>query len=361
MEKTHLDYFNYYLIQFANELVSQFPETKKPLLEVYRPLLEGDKKNDIYSKYFIARVNSHLAKIGAKDVSLFEEEGQLFLLEGVDFNEIWKTATPDNKQAIWKYLQLLSVLGRKVIPSKNEILELLCQVGGVINTPDPIETKKDDDLKVEEGGGGLASMLDMAGGLGNLANMFNLGGDGATGDMMKGLTDLMSNPEKLMENMGLDMSKMQEAMESMVPPKQDSVDATSANGDDAQNTEGTSDATNSTSADASNPMSEMIRQLQGIGIDPNDQNPNFANVMSKVMGSGKLPELMKATTQMMANSGMGNIMQQMMGQQSAQDVREVAAQTGDKAQQNRVNNATRGMAARDRLRAKHAANQQKKQ
>ena len=180
--------------------------------------------------------------------------------------------------------------------------------------------------------------------------MFNLGGDGSTGDMMKGLTDLMSNPEKLMENMGLDMSKMQEAMESMMPPKQDSVDATS---DDAQNTEGTSDA--------SNPMAEMIRQLQGIGIDPNDQNPNFANVMSKVMGSGKLPELMKATTQMMANSGMGNIMQQMMGQQSAQDVREVAAQTGDKAQQNRVNNATRGMAARDRLRAKHAANQQKKQ
>lgn len=349
MEKTHLDYFNYYLIQFANELVAQFPETKKPLLEVYRPLLEGDKKNDIYSKYFIARVNSHLVKIGAKDVSLFQEEGQLFLLEGVDFNDIWKTATPDNKQAIWKYLQLLSVLGRKVIPSKNEILELLCQVGGVINTPDPIETKKDDDLKVE-GGGGLASMLDMAGGLGNLANMFNLGGDGATGDMMKGLTDLISNPEKLMENMGLDLSKMQEAMESMMPPKQNTGEASN---DGTQNTED--------SSDASNPMAEMIRQLQGIGIDPNDQNPNFANVMSKVMGSGKLPELMKATTQMMANSGMSNIMQQMMGQQSAQDVREVAAQTGDRAQQNRVNNATRGMAARDRLRAKHAANQQKKQ
>ena len=49
MEKTYLDYFNYYLKQFLNEIISYFPYTKSMILENYRAILEGtDDKNDLY-------------------------------------------------------------------------------------------------------------------------------------------------------------------------------------------------------------------------------------------------------------------------------------------------------------------------
>jgi hypothetical protein len=40
MDKTYLDYFNYYLKQFLNEIISYFPYTKAMILENYRAILE---------------------------------------------------------------------------------------------------------------------------------------------------------------------------------------------------------------------------------------------------------------------------------------------------------------------------------
>lgn len=360
MDKTYLDYFNYYLVQFQNDLLAQFPFTKNSLLSNYRPLLEGaDKKNDLYVKFFVAKVNNHLTHIGKKDDSMFSGNNALMLLEGIDFNEIWNSqeATPNNKEAIWKYLQLLSILARKVIPNKTEIIQVLNQVGGVINTPSPVEMKQgdgDDDPEVS----GLESVLDMAGNATKLASMFGLGGgSGGAGDMMKGLTDMLSNPQGLMEKMGLDMNKMKEAFESMSQGVSQEEEETSNETEEETNN---SEETDNTNFD-SNPMNEFARTLESIGLDTSDPNPNMMDVMSKLVSSGKLPELMKTTSnlvgKMTGGGGLENMMKNLMGgQQSAADIRQAAEATGqDRGQQNRVREATRNIATRDRLRAKLAA------
>ena len=54
MEKTYLNYFNFYLKQFLNEIISYFPYTKNQILLNYRQLLEEkDNKDDLW-EYCVA-------------------------------------------------------------------------------------------------------------------------------------------------------------------------------------------------------------------------------------------------------------------------------------------------------------------
>ena len=90
MEYTYVDYFNYYLKQFLNELVCTYPDSKKDILANYRPLLENKMdKSDMFAKYYYSKINKILDRITHKDETLFAESG-VFLLEGVDFHLIWK-------------------------------------------------------------------------------------------------------------------------------------------------------------------------------------------------------------------------------------------------------------------------------
>jgi len=41
MDYTYLDYFNYYLREFLNEILVKYPELKNNILGNYRDLLEG--------------------------------------------------------------------------------------------------------------------------------------------------------------------------------------------------------------------------------------------------------------------------------------------------------------------------------
>ena len=80
MDYTYNDYFNYYLKEFLNELINNFPEVKPNVLANYRNLLEGkDNKNDVYVKYFMTKINNHLISIAKKDDTLFNKENLLTL------------------------------------------------------------------------------------------------------------------------------------------------------------------------------------------------------------------------------------------------------------------------------------------
>ena len=49
MEYTNLEYFNYYLKEFCNELIANFPDVEKAIVANYRELLEAKQtKNDLY-------------------------------------------------------------------------------------------------------------------------------------------------------------------------------------------------------------------------------------------------------------------------------------------------------------------------
>ena len=202
MDYTYLDYFNYYLKEYLSELVNTFPETREPILANYRPLLEGkDDKNDLYAKCYYTKINNFLSQISKKDTTLFETPGKIFL-EGVDLYDIWNSssATDINRTAIWKYLQILMILGRRIMPNHKEIVDILNKVSnGDINVPAKVEKTLNSDSKDETeetpsvfGLGDIASSL---GGLSSLMNGLNKGGSsgegGGLGGLMSGLSGLM--------------------------------------------------------------------------------------------------------------------------------------------------------------------------
>jgi len=212
MDYTYLDYFNYYLKEYINELINTFPETQQPLLANYRPLLEGrDDKNDLYAKCFYTKINNYLSPIAKRDPTLFETTGKVFI-EGVDLYNIWHNtlATEQTQVAIWKYLQILMILGRKIIPNHKEIVELLQKVSnGEVNIPAKVEktltTEEKDEAEETPGVFGLGDIASSLGGLGSLAsglglgNLGNLmggaGGANGLGNLVSGITEMFNNPE----------------------------------------------------------------------------------------------------------------------------------------------------------------------
>ena len=207
MDFTNLDYFNYYLKEFCNEIIANYPDYEKGIVNNYRELLEGKgNKNDMYVKYFISKVNNHMDAICSNDEDLFnkenyvdEESGNvstLFFLEGVDFLSLWSSSfnNDKNKQAVWKYLKLLTIIGRKIVPNNTEILELLDNVGGQVSAPAKVEKTlfgEEDDLN---DAGNSPDLL----GLGSLSGLAGLAGIGNgnmpdIGKLAKTLTESLSN------------------------------------------------------------------------------------------------------------------------------------------------------------------------
>lgn len=218
MEFTNLDYFNYYLKEFCNELIANFPDFEKNIVSNYRELLESKQsQNSLYAKYFVSKVNDYMDKICSKDETLFNPEnyvdkesglvGTLVFLEGVDFLKLWQSSTNNdsNKQAIWKYLQLLVLLGRKVVPNNEEVMNIINSVGGEVYVPAKVEKTLKGEAEDLEDSGNQPDIF----GLGGLAGMAGLAGLGS-GEM----PDLSSMVKTLGDALGnIDLSAMTAEME----------------------------------------------------------------------------------------------------------------------------------------------------
>jgi len=375
MEYTHLDYFNYYLKEFCNELIANFPDYEKGLVANYRELLESKQShNDMYVKYFVSKVNDYMDKICNKDDSLFNQDnyvdkesgvvGSLMFLEGVDFLKLWHSSTNNdtNKQAIWKYLQLLVLLGRKVIPNNSEVMDILNNVGGHVYVPAKVEKTlrgAEDDLGDSGnkpdifGLGGLSSMANLAGlgGLGGLGRLAGLGDLSGLGDLVGGsgdMPDLSSMVKTLGDALGgLDLKSMTDAftngMDTTCPDdntetKGDLTDSCSQSTPDTPTT--TSDTKTTTDmpipnlgASTSNLFTDLAKEMastfdfSNVEADTNNMGEAFSKFMSgdnpsKLMGlvskfgsrlqkdisSGKVnhTDLLKDTTTMMSDLQKGN-------------------------------------------------------
>ena len=252
MDYTYLDYFNYYLKEYINELINTFPETQEPLLSNYRNLLEGrDDKNDLYAKCFYTKINNYLAHIAKRDVSLFETPGKVFI-EGVDLVNVWHNtnATEQSHIAIWKYLQILMILGRKIIPNHKEIVELLQKVSnGDVSIPAKVEKTlsnvEKDETEEPSGVFGLGDIASSLGGLGSIANSLGLGkladglglggkgngkdGDGSSsslggiGSLVSSITDMFKNPD--FTNAMSQLSQTMSSASTTVPATENNTDA----------------------------------------------------------------------------------------------------------------------------------------
>ena len=345
MNKTYLDFFNYYLIQFLNDLTSQFPNVKTDIINNYRNLLEGKhNKNDQYVKRFMIKINEHLIHIAKKDETLFNSDN-LFLLEGVNFTSLWSNANEQNKKAIWKYLQLLMVLGRKIVPSKDDIMNILNRVGGVINAPDKIESSQKKDENLGDDNSNMLNMLSMASTMLNSNNGNSNPLLGMLGNMMNsenGENPLMNLAQTIQENM-------------------------------AQNTNEDVDTDTGCSEQGSflNEMTSMAKEMEetlGLenveGLSNEDGTPNMAKAMSHLM-SGDNPQKMaqmigkmtgKLQKELQSNpNAQGDLLKQateMMGVDPNLVQNLTQMMGGNTAQVNRAREATRNETARQRLRKK---------
>jgi len=275
MDYTYLDYFNYYLKEYLNELINTFPETQQPILANYRSLLEGrDDKNDLYVKCFYTKINNFLSPIAKRDSTLFETQGKVFI-EGIDLYNIWNNsiANEQTRTAIWKYLQILMILGRKIIPNHKEIVDMLQKVSdGNVNIPAKVEktlnTEEKDETEEAPGVFGLGDIASSLGGLGSLANGLGLGnlgnlmsglggsgnsgntnGLGGLGNLVSGITDMFKNPEftNAMSQLSQSMAQAQSATNSSDANTSDATTSDTANSE-ASETSGASETSENTGA-----------------------------------------------------------------------------------------------------------------
>lgn len=263
MDYTYLDYFNYYLKEFLNEIIANYPETQVNILANYRTFLEGkDNKNDMYVKYFYTKINNSLQQIAHKDETLFTSS--TLFLEGVDFSTIWNSSltTEKTKKAIWKYLQILMIIGRKVIPNHKEILEILNKISnGEISAPAKVEKtlaadKDDDEDKPSSvfGLGDVATSLGSLGGLaGGLSSMLGSGGLssmlGGAGGGGEGLGNLISSFSSMLNNPEFTsaMSQLSQQVADGLPTQSDNTEnSTDENHTNEYITESTTENTETT-------------------------------------------------------------------------------------------------------------------
>jgi len=152
-----------------------------------------------------------LGLIAKRDIELFQSPGKVFI-EGVDLYDVWSNSscTEEHHKAIWMYLQILMILGRKIIPNHQEIVSMLQKVSsGEINIPAKVEktltTEEKDDSDETPSVFGLGDIASSLGSLGSLANGLGLGnlaaglgGEGSAaglGNLVSGITQIFSNPE----------------------------------------------------------------------------------------------------------------------------------------------------------------------
>jgi hypothetical protein len=110
--------FNNVLLSFLNELTNLYGESE-PRIQTYAksfPIL-AEATPSMPLEMFMSNYGKYTEKISAKDETLFEDVPYLF--NDINVGELWKNTAEENKEAMWKYLQTLVLLGTtiKAIPS----------------------------------------------------------------------------------------------------------------------------------------------------------------------------------------------------------------------------------------------------
>ena len=301
MERTYLDYFNFYLKQCINEIISYFPYTKNKILENYRNLLENkDDKSDMYVKYFMTKVNDHLQLICSKNEELFENK-ILYFIEGVNFHEIWNSsdATDNNKQAIWKFLQLLSLLGSKCLPNKTEILTMLEKVGGVIDEPEKMrETLEKPIVKdPEEEQSEPFGIQNLLQGLGGLSSLGNNGDMSGLGDGFGNIINMAKTLSESLQN--VDMTQLQSQMTDAFKDMDVNNTESGETGETGETSEtsGTGESSGTTEGGQSDtgPPSSLFSEL----AEEMSNTFNFDELEKKTEESGKPPDIGEALNSFM--------------------------------------------------------------
>lgn len=126
---TYTEKFNYYLSLFLQELTTIFPEYKTTIQTNYEELVNlGDNScnSEKYVKDYMTVIKPFHSAIATKDDKIFKGLTEINMLTDIDFRSLWtKDINQNTRENIWKYLQTLIVIGKKVVGDDDEIDSLL--------------------------------------------------------------------------------------------------------------------------------------------------------------------------------------------------------------------------------------------
>ena len=126
---TYTEKFNYYLSVFLKEMTTIFPEYQENINTHYGDLLNSESEScnsEKFVKDYMTVIKPYHSQIATKDDKIFKGVDSINLLQSIDFREVWTKDINDNtRENIWKYLQTLIVIGKKVVGDDNEIDSLL--------------------------------------------------------------------------------------------------------------------------------------------------------------------------------------------------------------------------------------------
>lgn len=148
MVQTNIEYFNYNLKLFVNDIIKVFPDLKEELVEYYSEILADEASNeDKFIKRFMRKLADKKNFISQKDDKLFEES--IHILKSVDFKDLWasKKLKDSTKQTIWDYLQTLYVIGETIVSDSDSIKKLVENFKKVRETPDNNEETENPELE----------------------------------------------------------------------------------------------------------------------------------------------------------------------------------------------------------------------
>ena len=124
---TYKDKFNFYLHSFLNELVVIFPENKEVFEKNYKEVIENKNlDSDKFAIEYMTVMNLYHEDIAKKNDKLFKGDKEIFLLKEVDFRNLWaKDLSDSTRENLWKYLQTLYVLGKKIVTDDDDVSNML--------------------------------------------------------------------------------------------------------------------------------------------------------------------------------------------------------------------------------------------
>mgnify|MGYP001208853853 CR=1 FL=1 len=138
--------FNKLLKQFVKELDKTYPEYNILKIKEYKNI---DDKDEKYLLYYMNFIEKDIKKIANEDISLFEQEDTYFLRD-IEFSRIWNNNISDKtKQAIWKFLQTLYLIGKPFMNNKTDIHQLITDYNDIISNDTEKDPKKLKSIKKE--------------------------------------------------------------------------------------------------------------------------------------------------------------------------------------------------------------------
>jgi hypothetical protein len=174
--------FNALFKSFVEDLSCTFPEERRLALfcESFDDLVKVNARKPL--ELFVAAMAPHAQLVMTKDPALFDQPLEV----GIDISALWKSkdVSDVSREAIWKYLHSLFLLGTTAVHVPPQLLETIESVA---------QTCAD---RMQSGGDGGEHGMDLAG----MASMFVngmssiSGGNGGAGQLPAGLLGALGAP-----------------------------------------------------------------------------------------------------------------------------------------------------------------------